>query len=76
MNIEDEINEHLDGMDSRPSSHWTDLKPRRRLLPWGRWKVLTRLWLERKAAQRMEVIQARKRSMDMARGLSRGRALR
>lgn len=55
---------------------WERLRPRRRLIPWGRWRVLTRLWLESKAKTRADAIHARHRSMRMMRALSRGRSLK
>jgi len=56
--------------------NWTALRSRKRLLPTGRWRVQLKRWIERKADRRMAMIESRKRSMDMARRLSEGRALR
>ena len=36
-----------------------------------RFRILTRLWLKRKANKRYELIQARHRSMDMCRSMQR-----
>ena len=52
--------------------NWTELKPRKALIPWRRWRVIARFWIKRKADQRMELIRSRKRSMDMMRNLHEG----
>jgi hypothetical protein len=57
-------------------SHWTDLKPRKRILPWGRWRVLAKLWLEAKAKRRAELNESRLRSMQMCQRLSEQRQLK
>lgn len=52
--------------------NWTKLKPRRRWLPWGRWRVLTRLRLAQSKRARLCRNEARLRSMRMMREMGRG----
>ena len=49
------------------TQHWTDLKPRKRIIPWGRWRVLTRLWMAESKRRRIARNEARLRTLRLMR---------